>query len=66
MIFIYHISAVVYLLFSYMIFAVILDIFLCTVSHARAFPPLHTHSPWSRSDDPGFARPDIGRFAGVR
>ena len=24
--------------------------------------PLHTHSPWSRSDDPGFARPDIGRL----
>ena len=32
------------------------------VSSARALSPLHTHSPWSRSDDPGFARPDIGRL----
>ena len=27
-----------------------------------SFSPLHTHSLWSRSDDPGFARPDIGRL----
>ena len=50
------------MLFSYMLSAVVLDIALCTCSYARAIFPLHTHSPWSRSDDPGFARPDIGRF----
>ena len=36
--------------------------YLCTISLHEIFPPLHTHSPWSRSDDPGFARPDIGRL----
>ena len=67
MIFIYLISAVVYLLFSYVIFAVALIVIYAHCSYARAISPFtHTHSPWSRSDDPGFARPDIGRFAGVR
>ena len=32
------------------------------VSFARAVSPLHTHSLRSRSDDPGFARPAIGRL----
>ena len=36
------------------------------VSSARALSPLHTHSPWSRSDDPEFARPDIGRCSNVQ
>ena len=45
-----------------MISAVVLIIIYAHCSSARAFSPLHTHSPWSRSDDPGFARPDIGRL----
>ena len=36
--------------------------YLCTLFSARVVPFTHTHSPWSRSDDPGFARPDIGRL----
>ena len=43
---------------------------LCTLFLLHElFPLLHTHSLWSRSDDPGFARPAIGRLsycAGVR
>ena len=65
MIFNYLISAVVYLLFSCVIFAVALIVIYAHVLMHELFPLLHTHSPWSRSDDPGFARPDIGRFAGV-
>ena len=64
MIFNYLISIVVYLLFSYVIFAVALIVIYAHCSSARAFPS-HTHSPWSRSDDPGFARPDIGRFVSI-
>ena len=53
------------MLFSYMLSTVVLDIALCTFSYARAISPLHAHSLWSRSDDPGFARPDIGRFVSI-
>ena len=61
MIFNYLIPAVVYLLFSYVIFAVALIVIYAHV-YMHELSPLHTHSLWSRSDDPGFARPDIGRF----
>ena len=64
------------LLFSYLLcYLVFLSAVVFTVIYAHGFfctsciPPLHTHSLWSRSDDPGFARPDIGRLfycAGVR
>ena len=51
------------MLFSLFISAVDLTIiYMYMVSSARAVSPLHTHSLWSRSDDPGFARPDIGRL----
>ena len=50
--------------FSYLIFAVYLVIILCTLFYARAFPFTHTLTR-SLSDDPGFARPDIGRFVSV-
>ena len=53
------------MLLSYMLSAVILDIALCTCSYARAIFPLHTHSLWSLSDDPRFARPDIGRLVPI-
>ena len=49
-------------------FSYLLLLFMHCLS-ARALSPLHTHSLWSRSDDPGFARPAIGRlfhYTGVR
>ena len=48
------------LLFS--AFSYLLLLFMHIVLLHELFPLLHTHSPWSRSDDPGFARPDIGRL----
>ena len=50
------------LLFSLLYLQLFLLLFMHIVSSARAVSPLHTHSLWSRSDDPGFARPDIGRL----
>ena len=57
-------SAVIYLVIQFHISAVVLIIIYAHCSLHELFP-LHTHSPWSRSDDPGFARPDIGRFVSV-
>ena len=50
------------MLFDYLSLQLFLLLSMHIVLPARAFSPLHTHSPWSRSDDPGFARPDIGRL----
>ena len=50
------------LLFSLFYLLLLLLLFMHIVSSARVLSPLHTHSLWSRSDDPGFARPDIGRL----
>ena len=47
-----------------LISAVVLIIIYAHCSSARAFPFTHTLTR-SRSDDPGFARPDIGRFVSV-
>ena len=49
-------------LFSLFYLQLLLLLFMHIVSSARAVSPLHTHSLWSRSDDPGFARPAIGRL----
>ena len=53
---------------SYYLIILYLQLFLLLFMHTvymHELSPLHTHSPWSRSDDPGFARPDIGRFVSV-
>ena len=50
------------LLFSFFYLQLLLLLIMHIVSSARAVSPLHTHSLWSRSDDPGFARPVIGRL----
>ena len=53
------------LLFSLFYLQLFLLLYMHMVSSARVLSPLHTHSLWSRSDDPGFARPDIGRFVSI-
>jgi len=53
------------MLFSYLMTAVYLVIILCTLFICTSFP-LYTHTlTRSLSNDPGFARPDIGRFVSV-
>ena len=52
------------LLFSYPMFAVILLLFCAHCLYARALPFTHTLTR-SLSDDPGFARPGIGRFVSI-
>ena len=52
------------MLFSYPIVAVILLLFCAHCLYARALPFAHTLSR-SLSDDPEFARPDIGRFISI-
>ena len=54
----------VLLFICYLVFlpAVISYYYICTWFLLHELFPLYTHSLWSRSDDPGFARPDIGRL----
>ena len=52
------------MLFSCLIFAVILVITLCTLLYARALPFTHILTR-SLSDDPEFVRPDIGRLVSI-
>ena len=55
-------SCLFIILFSYLMFAVYLVILLCTLFICTS-SPLYTHTlTRSLSDDPGFARPDIGRL----
>ena len=53
------------MLFIYLPSAVYLVIILCTLFICTS-SPLYTHTlTRSLSDDPGFARPDIGRFVSI-
>ena len=52
------------MLFSYLMFAVYLVIILCTFFICTS-SPLYTHTYQVAFDDPGFARPDIGRFVSI-
>ena len=53
------------MLFSYLLSVVYLVIILCTLFICTS-SPLYTHTlTRSLSDDPGFARPDIGRFVSI-
>ena len=50
--------------FSYLISAVYLVIILCILFICTGTSPFHTLTG-SLSDDPGFVRPDIGRFVAI-
>jgi len=52
------------MLFSYLMTAIYHVIILCTLFICTSFP-LYTTLTGSLSDDPGFARPDIGRFVSI-
>ena len=52
------------MLFTYHVFAVILLLFCAHCLYARAVLFTHTLTR-SLSDDPGFARPDSGRFVSI-